>query len=173
MTFWQNPPVAIYLYFPMTRGSGGAGDGLSRNRIPLPAWDLNRPGLHPSWQGFLTEIGNWIPNQMSLTTLTSLRNIGHYHDHQFESVHNTLFPGLNVFSTLTDDDVLAGGCAISLTSLRLRAMRLRKYTGCHGRKKRGGRTPSGPSEAANTWLWQGVRLPTGGCLSRVFWGAPV
>jgi hypothetical protein len=72
----------------MTRGSGGAGDGLSRNRIPLPAWDPNRPGLHPSWQGFLTEIWNWISNQMSLTTLTSLRNIGHYHDHQFESVHN-------------------------------------------------------------------------------------
>jgi hypothetical protein len=104
---------------------------------------------------------------MSLTSLTSLRNIGHSHDHEFEGVHNTLFPRLNVFSTLTDDGVFAGGCAISLTSLPLRAMRLRKYTGYHGRKEIGCTTPSGPSEEANTWLWQGVRLQTGGCLSRV------
>jgi hypothetical protein len=62
---------------------------------------------------------------MSLKTLTSLRNIGHSHDHEFESVHNTLFPCHDVFSTLTDDDVFAGGCAISLTSLPLRGMRLR------------------------------------------------
>jgi hypothetical protein len=29
-----------------------------------------------------------LENQMSLTTLTSLRNIGHYHDHEIESVRN-------------------------------------------------------------------------------------